>query len=123
MLDLQAQVANALRTARLLGVAGPVTITRPAGTVINPTTNVASGAELVQTVTAAELKGVAYTRRGGAWSVASAIVMVASKDLTFTPEVGDTAVWAGETLTVLDRVSQAPDGFAPVLWELALGGQ
>jgi hypothetical protein len=113
-------VQQALRTAAQVGVAGSATITRPAGTVINPTTGATSGSSLTQTCTAVQLRPQAYRLRGGAWSEAAGAIAVAADDLAFTPVVADRVTFAGTTHTVTAVETLAPRG-AAVLLELALG--
>lgn len=121
MANLAALTQTAMKAAQKAGLTGPLTITRPAGTTINPTTGVASGSALTQTVTrAVGMKPGVLRARGGAWTEAACGVFVAASDLTWTPALYDQGTWAGRThlITAIGIVN--PTGVA-IAYEFALG--
>jgi hypothetical protein len=118
--DLGALVVKAIATAKRTGVAGEVTLTRPAPAP-NPLTGVASGSSSTQTVDATQ----ASPRRSvlvsdSAWTTARVVLLVPAASLTFTPLTGDLATFGGATGRVTATDSIAPAG-TPVAWFIAVG--
>lgn len=112
---------SAMQAAHRAGVTGSLTITRPAGAVIAPTTGVASGATKSQTVArAVGMQDGMLRSRGGAWTEASAGVFCAAADLAWVPALYDHATWAGRTTVITAITILAPTG-TPLAYEFALG--
>lgn len=120
-LNLATLTQTAMRAAGNAGVTGPLTIARPAGTTINPTTGAESGSALTQTIPrAVGMKQGVLSSRGGAWTQAKAGVFVAASDLTWTPALFDNATWAGRTLLITAIGEVKPTGII-IAYEFALG--
>lgn len=99
-LDLAAITQNALGAAAKAGVTAPCTITRPAPAP-DPITGAQSGSPVTQTVKALAVTSSLVARRSDAgWAQASKVAFVAANDVTFTPQVGDTATWNGRTMRI-----------------------
>jgi len=112
---------TAMSAAQRAGVTGSLTIARPAGTTINPTTGATSGSALTQTILrAVAMKTGTLTSRGGAWTEASAGVFCAAADLSWTPALYDRGTWGGQTLVITALNVVAPTG-TPIAYEFALG--
>jgi hypothetical protein len=122
VLNLSRIVDTAFRIGRQQGVAGIATIVRPAGTVVNPTTNVASGTMLTQNVRCVVLQETKWRTRGGAWSSATGAVLIPAADLAFLPDIGDRITFAGVTSAIMERSDITPDGVTTLAWEFAFGG-
>lgn len=121
MLNLAALTQTALSAAEKAGATGPLTIARPAGTTINPTTGATSGSALSQTIPrAVGMKPGVLKSRGGAWADASAGVFVAASDLTWTPAMHDQATWGGRTYAITKIGEVKPTGII-IAYEFALG--
>lgn len=118
--NLGALVAKALEIAKTSGVAGVVTLTRPAPAP-NPLTGVSSGSATTQTVTATQSsprRSVMVT--DSAWTTASVVLLVPAASLTFTPATGDLAAFGGATGRVTATSALAPSGTV-VAWFVAVG--
>lgn len=122
MLNLAGIIDTTYRIALQQGLAGMVSIVRPAGTTVDPTSNVASGAQVTQTVRCIGLNDTKWRTRGGAWSSAVSAILVPADDLSFVPDIGDRATWGGVTLTIMERSPVQTDGVTALAWEFALGG-
>jgi hypothetical protein len=119
--NLAALTQTAMKAAEKSSVVGSLTITRPAGTTINPTTGAASGSSLTQTIPrAVAMKPGVLRSRGGAWTEASAGVFFAASDLTWTPVQHDQGTWGGRTYLITEVQPIAPTGVV-IAYELALG--
>jgi len=123
MLNLSGLLNTALNVAEAQGLMGTLTINRPAGTSIDPTTNVATGGALSQTIRAVQVSPTRFRTRGGAWTAADTVMLVRAAELQWTPVVGDLCVFGGDDFTVIEREKINVDGLAPLAWEFALGGQ
>lgn len=112
-------VQRALATARRVGVAGPVRITRPP--VIDGKTGQPSGWLAQQDVTAVELRPAQIRAfPGEAWQRAEAGVLVAAADLQFPPEpVTHRATWGGTEYQIVAVQPTAPAG-VPILYAIGL---
>ena len=120
-INLGTLTQTAMRAAGRAGLTGSLTLARAAGTTIDPLTGATSGAGLAQAVPrAVELTPRQLRGRTAAWLEARAAVMVAASDLTWTPTVHDTAMWAGRTGKITAVTILAPAGEA-IAYELAIG--
>ena len=119
-LNLPALVQRAIATAKKAGVAGTLTIVRPAGTVVDPLTFVASGAQLSMLVTGVALGLRELRGRSATWLEARVVVMIAAADCTFTPAMFDNATWAGVTGKITAVNAIVPAGTV-LAYELAVG--
>ncbi len=119
-LDLAAITQNALGAATKAGVTASCTITRPAPAP-DPLTGVQSGSATTQTVRAVPTDARRLSRASDAtWAQARVSLFIASSDVTFTPQVGDTATFNGLTMRVTVVDTYAPAG-TPIAFLLGLG--
>jgi hypothetical protein len=119
-LDLAAITQNALGAASKAGVTASCVITRPAPPP-NPLTGTQSGSATTQTVRAVPTDARRLLRASdAAWAQSRVSLFVAFNDVTFTPQVGDTATFNGATMRVTVVDTYAPAG-APIAFLLGLG--
>ena len=112
-------VQNALATARRVGVAGPVRVTRPA--TVDGKTGTPTGSATTQDATAVELRPAQLRALPGeSWQRAELGLLVSADDLAWAPRpLTDRALWGGVDYQVVAVTPTAPTGVA-VLYSLGL---
>lgn len=119
-LDLAKLTQSGVAAATAAGVSARITITRPAPPP-NPTTGVATGTAVPQSVPAIPAQGILSAKaRDAAWSEVRTALFVATADTTFAPQRADLVAFAGQTLRVLALEAYAPTGVV-IGWYLGVG--
>lgn len=104
--NLDALTRVAIAGAKQAGVTATATITRPA--TVNPTTGASVGSPATQTVDVVQTDARRTSRRSDAtWTQARVVLLCAASTLAWTPQVGDTVSFAGQTLRLvaIDTIS------------------